>query len=131
MRISGDMLQISTESWWGLEKKQVCARIQNLDSIELAEGRLWWLLILGISTVTFLVGIIFIVLFFIIKEHWIAIHINSTTSILFYKKKDNAKEFCANLLAVSRQLNMPTALRSQNGSGTSNGSQMQKQRQMT
>lgn len=108
IRVVGDVLQTITTSAYQLEKKFIYTRIQNIDSIELVEGRMWWLLFVGIITLfTYLIGILFIIAFFAFKRNWIVIHSNCANLILFYNKTENAQDFCKNVLAISRQLNTP------------------------
>lgn len=118
IRVVGDVLQTSTTSAYQLEKKVVFTRIQNIDSIELVEGRMWWLLIIGIFTLVYLIGIAFIIAFFAYKRSWIVIHTNCANLILFYKKTENAQEFCKNVLAISRQLNTSMLPKQNMGNGS-------------
>ncbi|PSB24022.1 hypothetical protein C7B82_28590 [Stenomitos frigidus ULC18] len=113
MRIVGDTLHTSTKTSYGLEKKEIHTRIQNIDAVEVVEGRLWWLLFLGIATLLWVIGIVFIVLFFVLKQNWIVVHTPCSHLILFYKKSENVQGFCTNLLNLSRQLNAPAIPRQQ------------------
>lgn len=115
LRIVGDTLYGKTAVNFGLETKEIYTRIQKIDSVEVVEGRMWWLLGLGLLTLIWLIGIVFIVLFFIVEQNWIVVHSGSATLILFHKNTDKAKQFTQNLLAVARQLNTPTMPRT-NGS---------------
>lgn len=116
MKIVGDTLCTITRTSYGLEKREIHTRIQKIDSVELVEGRFWWLLILGIATAVWLIGIIFIVLFFVFKQQWIVIHSPCSHLILFYNKNEDVQSFCKNLLALSRQLNSPAIPRPQTSS---------------
>lgn len=118
MKIVGDVLQSNTTSAYQLEKKLIHTRIQNIDSVELVEGRMWWLLGIGIITLIYLIGIAFIVAFFMYKRSWIVVHTNCSSLILFYKKTENAQEFCKHLLAISRELNTPTLPQVNMGNGS-------------
>jgi hypothetical protein len=113
MRIVGDTLHTSTKTAYGLEKKETQTRIQNIDAVEVVEGRLWWLLWLGFSTLVWGIGIVFIVLFFVLKQNWMVVHTPCSPLILFYKKAENVQGFCTNLLNLSRQLNAPAMPRQQ------------------
>jgi hypothetical protein len=113
MRIVGDTLHTSTKTSYGLEKKETQTRIQNIDAVEVVEGRLWWLLFLGLSTLVWGIGIVFIVLFFVLKQNWMVVHTPCSPLILFYKKSDNVQGFCTDLLNLSRQLNAPAMPRQQ------------------
>lgn len=119
MRIQGDTLYTITTTSYGLEKKEIQTRIQNIDSVEIVEGRLWWLLFLGIITLRWYIGVIPIVLFFILKQNWVVIHTPCSHLILFYKKSENAQGFCSTLLNLSRQLNSPAIPRQQNSAQAS------------
>lgn len=118
MKIVGDVLQSNTTSAYQLEKKVIYTRIQNIDSVELVEGRMWWLLTLGIFTFVYIIGIAFIVAFFVYKRNWIVVHTNCSNLILFYKKTENAQEFCKNVLAISQQLNAPMQPQQNMGNGS-------------
>lgn len=124
LRIVGDTLHGKTAVNFGLETKEIYTRIQNIDSVEVVEGRIWWLLILGLVTVFWLIGIVFLVLFFVVKQNWIVVHSGSATLILFQKNTDQAKQFSQNLLTVARQLNTPTMPRT---NGSANQRQPQNQ----
>jgi len=114
MRIVGDTLHTSTKTAYGLEKKETQTRIQSIDSVEVVEGRLWWLLGLGFSTLLFWgLGLVFLVLFFVLKQNWMVVHTPGAPLILFYKKADNVQDFCTHLLHLSRQLNAPALPRQQ------------------
>ena len=74
--------------------------MSDVGSIELCQGRLWWLIVLGISTLAFFfVGLIFIILFFFLKQKWITVRCGSVTLTLFYKKQPDAEAFKDTLLA--------------------------------
>lgn len=118
MKIVGDVLQSNTASAYQLEKKVIYTRIQNIDSVELVEGRMWWLLTLGIFTLIYIIGIAFIVAFFVYKRNWIVVHTNCSNLILFYKKTENAQDFCKNVLAISQQLNAPMQPQQNMGNGS-------------
>jgi hypothetical protein len=105
MRIVGDTLQTTTKVNFGLEKKEVFTRIQKIDSVEIVEGRIWWLLVLGLATVMGVIGFVFIVLFFAIKQNWIVVRSSTSSLILFHSDNSRVKQFCSNLLTISRQLN--------------------------
>lgn len=116
MRINGDILQTSTRVNYGLENKEVLTRIQNIDSIEVTEGLIWWLLIIGLITLSFLIGVVFIVLFFVIKQKWLVIHTSSAALILFHNNTQQARDFRDKLMIISRQLNSKTFTNSSSSS---------------
>ncbi len=97
--IEDDLLIAKTVTTFGLERKTSYTKLSDVGSIELCQGRLWWLIPLGITTLFFVVGIIFIILFFFIKQKWIAVHCGSVTLTLFYKKQPDAEAFKDTLLA--------------------------------
>lgn len=94
VKLAGDLLQSNVRLAFGLENKEIKTRLQDISSIEVAEGRLWWLLWMGILTLfTFVVGIIFIALFFLIKQRWLVIYTKSVNIVLFYKRGENVEQF--------------------------------------
>ena len=48
--------QSTTTSTYQLEKKVIYTRIQNIDSVELVEGRMWWLLTIRIFTSIYIIN---------------------------------------------------------------------------
>lgn len=123
IKIVRDLLQTNVKLAYGLEKKDILTPISDVSSIEIVEGRLWWLLWLGITTLfMYLIGIIFIILFFVIKQRWIIFHTESMSLILFYKKSESVEEFRQTVLAVQRQLKTPHLSKSNNSrSSVTNG----------
>lgn len=72
IKVLGDMLQTNIDLAYGLEKKEIITPIVDVKSVEISEGRLWWLLGLGFTTLfLYFIGVIFIILFFVIKQRWI------------------------------------------------------------
>ena len=109
-RIAGDIIQASSRLLFGLEKKKIYTRIQNVDSVELVEGRQWWLLWLGIPLLSiFGIGLVLIIAFFLIKRRWLVIYSQNAVLILFYDNDDTerASQFSQILLDQARQLNNP------------------------
>lgn len=110
MRITGDILETKSKTSYGLEEREAYTRIQRIETVEIIEGRLWWLLSIGIPLIpAYFIGVIPIVLFFFIKQKRIVIHDKSGKNFLFYKDSPTAKDFCKTLLLVSRQLNSKSA----------------------
>ena len=107
IKIVGDLLHTNSESYYKLEKKDIQTRIQDIKSIEIASGPLSWLLGLGIFTLPWGIGIIFIILYFFIKQNWLIIYTTNISIIVFYKKKQNVEEFRTRVLTLARQLNSP------------------------
>lgn len=97
--IEDDLLIAKTVTTFGLEKKTIYTKLSDVGSIELCQGRLWWLIVLGIPTLFFLVGFIFILLFFFLKQKWITVHCGSVSLNLFYKQQSDAEAFKDTLLA--------------------------------
>jgi hypothetical protein len=94
IKLIGNLLQSNVRLAFGLENKEIKTRLQDIGSIEIAEGRLWWLLWIGIPTLfPYLIGIIFIVLFFVIKQRWLVIYTKSVNLIVFYKRGENIEQF--------------------------------------
>lgn len=106
MRISGDMLETKSKTVYGLENKESYTRIQRIETVEMIEGRLWWLLSIGIPLLGFyLIGVIPIILFFFLKQKRVVVYDKSGSHFLFYKDSHTVKDFCQTLMLVSRQLN--------------------------
>lgn len=108
IKIVGDLLQTNIESYYKLEKKDIQTRIQDVKSIEIASGPLNWLLTLGILTILWGVGIIFIVLYFFIKQNWLIIYTTNLNIIIFYKKTQDVERFRNTVLRLARQFNLPS-----------------------
>ncbi|HAA28040.1 MAG TPA: hypothetical protein DCE56_10715 [Cyanobacteria bacterium UBA8553] len=112
-RLTGDMIQASSRLFFGLEKKQIYTRIQSVDSVELVEGRQWWLLWLGIPLLSVVgIGLILIIAFLLIKRRWLVIYSQNAVLILFYESDDTerASQFSQIILDQARQLNNPSPL---------------------
>ncbi|TAF21015.1 MAG: hypothetical protein EAZ76_00835 [Nostocales cyanobacterium] len=106
IKVVGNLLQTNIQSSYGLEKKDIQTRIQDIKSIEIASGPLAWLLVLGFFTLFFYgIGIIFIILYFFIRQRWLIIYTSTIHIILFYKKTQNVEEFRTILLKLAHQLN--------------------------
>ncbi len=110
MRIQNDVLETSIVTAYGLEKREVHTRIQRIESVEVVEGRFWWLLGIGIPMLLFYgLGIIPIVLFFVIKQRWLMVYNASGNLLLFHNDQKKAQDFCRTVMAISRQLNTKAA----------------------
>lgn len=106
MRIVEDVLYTNVQASFGLESKELQTRIQSIDTVELVEGRLWWLLWLGIPSIFAMgIGLILIIIFFLYKQRWIAVYGGNAVLVLFHTDKQRAREFTQTLLLLSRQLN--------------------------
>lgn len=95
IKLARDLLQSNVRLAFGLENKEIKTRVQDIGSIEVAEGRLWWLPWIGFATlsVSVVIGIIFIVLFFVIKQRWLIIYTKSVNLIVFYNRGENIEQF--------------------------------------
>jgi hypothetical protein len=95
IKFDGDLLQSNVRLAFGLENKEIKTRVQDIGSIEVAEGRLWWLPWIGLATfsVSAVIGTIFIVLFFVIKQRWLIIYTKSVNLIVFHKRAESAEQF--------------------------------------
>jgi hypothetical protein len=113
IKIVGDLLHTNTESYYKLETKDIQTRIQDIKSIEIASGPLSWLLGLGIFTLPWGIGIIFIILYFFIKQNWLIIYTTNISIIVFYKKTQDVEQFRNTVLRLARQLNSPPLPRTQ------------------
>ncbi|MEQ8970391.1 MAG: hypothetical protein RIE73_08345 [Coleofasciculus sp. C1-SOL-03] len=102
IKLLDDLLQTRIKLAYGLENKEIHTRLDDIGSIEIVEGRLWWLLWLGLATIWFYLGIIFIVLFFLIKQRWIVIYTKSINLVVFYKEAENVEQFRTTILATLR-----------------------------
>jgi len=112
IKIVGDLVQSNIYSGYGLEKKEIQTRIQDVKSIEISSGPLAWLLGIGISTLFFYgLGIIFIILYFFIKQKWMIIYTSTLNIIVFYKKPEDVEQFRSTVLTLARQINSPSAPR--------------------
>ena len=113
IKIVGDLLHINSESYYKLETKDIQTRIQDIKSIEIASGPLSWLLGLGILTLPWGIGIIFIILYFFIKQNWLIIYTTNISIIVFYNKTQDVEQFRNTVLRLARQLNLPPLPRTQ------------------
>jgi len=103
IKLLDDLLQTRITLAYGLENKEIHTRLDDIGSIEIVEGRLWWLLWLGLATIgVYLIGVIFIVLFLFIKQRWIVIYTKSVNLVVFYKKAENVEPFRTTVLAALR-----------------------------
>jgi len=102
IKIVGDTLQTKSEEFFGLETKEIVVPIQDVKGVEIGEGCTWSLFWLGIFTLWFFIGIIFIVLAFVIKQRYIAIYTTRTNVILFYKKSERVEQFRNAVLEACR-----------------------------
>jgi hypothetical protein len=94
-RIQGDYIEMEISFSYGLENKEVSTYINDISSIEIVEGRLWWLLLIGIPLMSlWFIGIIFIIAFFIIKKRWMILYTPSLPFIIFFEE-----EYIPNVLA--------------------------------
>lgn len=110
MRIVGDVLETAIGTSYGLENRDVYTRIPRVETAEVIEGRVWWLLGIGIPLLfVFFIGIIPIVAFFFVKQKCLIVHNVSGNLVLFYRDTKKAKDFCQTLMAVARQSNSKSA----------------------
>jgi hypothetical protein len=94
IKLTGDLLQSNVRLAFGLENKEIKTRVQDISSIEVAEGRLWWLLWIGIATLSlYLIGVIFIILFFVVKQRWLIIYTQSVKLVVFHKRVESVEQF--------------------------------------
>lgn len=116
IKVLGDMLQTNIDLAYGLEKKEIITPIVDVKSVEISEGRLWWLLGLGFTTLfVYFIGVIFIILFFVIKQRWIVVYTSSINLVLFYSKNTGTiEQFRHTVLSINRQLKTPTISRTNN-----------------
>ncbi|MBD2666674.1 hypothetical protein [Richelia sinica] len=108
VKIVGDLLQTNIQSSYGLEKRNIQTRIQDVKSIEIASGPLNWLLVLGFLTLLWGIGIIFIILYCFIRQNWLIVYTGTISIIVFYKKTQDVERFRSTVLKLARQLNSPS-----------------------
>ncbi len=110
MQIQPDFLYIRTKLSYELESVETFIRLSKIDSVSLGEGRSWWLLWLGFSLLfAYFIGVIFIILFFVNKHRWIAVHSASKSYYLFFQNSEinRAKQFTQSLLNAMKQSSAP------------------------
>lgn len=122
VRIVGDLVQATVKN--GFEKTTSWTRIQNVDSIEIAEAPNYLLLAIGVPIslmslasfesnavlgfVILAIGVLFIVFAFREKRRLLAIHsLRYTVPVFMTKSSDLYQQFAANVMAIARQLNAP------------------------
>ena len=93
MKLVGDTLQIKSEEFYGLETKDIVIPVQDVKGVEIGEGCTWWLFWLGIPTLIWGIGIIFVVLGLIVKQRYIVIYTTRSNLILFYQKSERVEPF--------------------------------------
>lgn len=120
VKIVGDVLQASVKS--GMEKSDSWIRIQNIDSVEIAETPEYALLVLGIfvaltglgiapssgllGILILLVGVIVIVYSFINKRRLLSIYsLRQTIPVFITHKPSSYQQFAENVLEIAHQLN--------------------------
>lgn len=121
-RIVGDCLQAVTMSGFG--KETSLTRIQNIDSVEIAEAPNSLLLSIGapfllmgllsletsivLGFVVLVIGAIFVFFAFREKRRLLVIHsLRYTIAIFMTKSPDLYQQFAHNVMAMARQLNAP------------------------
>lgn len=123
LQILGDTIQAITKS--GFEKRTSWTRIQNVDSVEIAEAPNYLLLALGtpialmglgllervfLFGLLFLaIGVILIVFAFREKRRLLVIHsLRYTIPVFMTKPPESYQQFAATVMTLARQLNNPT-----------------------
>lgn len=120
LQITGDLIQATTQN--GFEKTTSWTRIQNIDSIEIAEAPNYLLLLIGIvfalmglaalvanpvsGLVLFAIGVVCIVYALKAKRRLLVIHsFRYTIPVFMTKPPDLYRQFAANVMTLARQLN--------------------------
>lgn len=98
VKLVGEMLQISSESFFGLETKEVFIPIEDVRAIETGEGCTWWLFWLGIPTLSIFIGVVFIILAFIVKQRYLTIYSSRVNVIVFHRKGEKVAQFRTGVL---------------------------------
>ncbi|WP_017303831.1 hypothetical protein [Spirulina subsalsa] len=104
LELQGHLLYSQQESIFALESTKSYTVLSKIDSVEIVSGRIWWLLWLGLITSFLLLGILFIIAFFLIKQEWLLIVSGRTTYVLFFRRnnRQNIQQFAQNLLTQIR-----------------------------
>ncbi|MEA5421092.1 hypothetical protein VB712_17845 [Spirulina sp. CCNP1310] len=107
LRVIDDHLRAQTKLAWGLETQEILIKCDRIESIQVTEGRIWWLLWLGIATFWFLgIGFAFIIAFFLIKQRWLIVYSGRQTVILFFKENQMSqiRTFAQSLMAKPQRM---------------------------
>ena len=107
LRISGDVIECEVKVFFGLEKRITYLRIQEISAVSIFNGRIWWLLWIGICTLYpyWFIGLILIVAFFLVKNNALSINEKGQAIAMTYSNNTEAQTFCENVLKLSKQLN--------------------------
>lgn len=111
LKIEGDILYGVEKpkgffGWLSGRESEYYILLRNIDAIELIQTRQLWILLVGIATITFIIGLFLIAYYFYYKESCIVVYTQRTNVVVFYKlhQAEAVKEFASNLLKVSRAL---------------------------
>ncbi|MGI0488552.1 hypothetical protein ACN4EK_24340 [Pantanalinema rosaneae CENA516] len=125
LKILGDTLQSTVKS--GMEQTDSWVRIQNVDTVEVAEAPEYLLIVLGIfllfiglglwsqnfffGFLFFVAGIACIVYAFINKRRLLVIHsLRSTVAVFMTKPSSSYQQFAEHVMAIARHLNAPPTM---------------------
>lgn len=114
LRIVDDHLRAQMKLAWGLEGQEILIKSERIDSIQITEGRIWWLIWMGLSTLVlgniwefFIgVGVLLIIAFFLIKQRWLIVYSGRQTLILFFKENQmsQVRTFAQSLMAKPQRM---------------------------
>jgi len=106
LRVIDDYLRTQMKLAGGLETQEILTKCDRIDSVQITEGRIWWLLWIGLVTIMFGIGLAFIVAFFLIKQRWIIVYSGRQTIILFFKENQmsQVRTFAQSLMAKPQRM---------------------------
>ncbi len=114
LRVVDDHLRAQIKLAGGLEGQEILIKRERIDSIQVTEGRIWWLLWTGLSALVLgniwnfvmAIGVLMIVAFFLIKQRWIIVYSGRQTIILFFKENQmsQVRTFAQSLMAKPQRM---------------------------
>ena len=104
LKLMGETLVAVTTNASGVVTDAIETQLWDIEFVEIRQGRPWFLLILGILTLPlWLIGAVFIALFFAFQTDWIIVHTRNGKLILSNDGAPQTKEFCRDLLVLAKQ----------------------------
>ncbi|MDB9313728.1 hypothetical protein PN462_11510 [Spirulina sp. CS-785/01] len=109
LELQGQMLCSQQKTAFNLETKTTYLPLKNIDSIEIVSGPIWWLLWVGLITIIWIIGIIFIIAFFLIKRERLVVHSGQTIHILFFptEQQKRVQQFTQTVLTQLQSASTP------------------------
>ena len=93
LQLVDDFLKTKTQSFFGLEESETLTPVQDVRTIETGEGCTWWLFWIGVITLGIMIGIVFIVLAFVVKQRWLIIYTSRANLVVFNRNKEKIEQF--------------------------------------